>query len=102
MIYHSARLSDAVITLESGSESRSLLSFIGRLVIGVLDLSWESSPPRFKIVVRTLDSDEVEWSNDGYTPDVDPEGCFEEIRDEVEYFGLDEFLRRHTPGYFRT
>jgi hypothetical protein len=53
-------------------------------------------------VVRALDSNEVQWSNDGYTSDADPEGCFEEIRDEVEHFGLEEFLRRHTPGYFRT
>jgi hypothetical protein len=93
-VYENARFSDATVTLEADSFLRRSTQAILALVL--FDPSVAGS---YKIVVKDLNS-HIAWVNHGYHGDEDPFGCFREICHDVGYFGLDEFLRRHSEGYF--
>ena len=93
-VYRSARFADAFVTLEADSVLRRWWQAI--LAVFLADSSIGGSS---KIVVRDTKS-HVRWVNHGYHENQDPVGRFGEICDEVEYFGLDQFLRRHSAGYF--
>jgi hypothetical protein len=101
VIYDQVDFPDAVVTLEEDSR-KNLWYTILNIIDGLLSMG--SGRTDFsivqKIVVTDRNTGEVRWSNGGYRQDVDPEGCFQEICDEVEHFGLEQFVRRHTPGYF--
>ena len=67
--------------------------------------AWLGSPgndsPVLRVVVAEKDTGRIVWTNHGYTPSQDPEGAYHTLCEEIDYFTLDGFLRRRSPGYWR-
>lgn len=87
-------LRDAVVRIEADSLLRRLRQFAVAL------FTWDSTLlGSYRIVVSDLGGF-VLWTNPGYSGETDPFGCFREVCEEIEYFGLETFRKRHGPGYF--
>jgi len=93
-VYETKNLPDAVVTIEADTLFRRAAQFFAALI------AWDSDVlGSYAIVVRDRQG-QVRWSEGGYRGGTDPFGCFRELCNEVDYFGLDTFLKRHGAGYF--
>lgn len=96
----SAEVDNAIVLLAKDAPLRrfffGLIDFIDIWVGGVGGQSG-----RLQIIVRDKRNGDVVWVNHGYTPSANPEEAFESICEEIRYFTLEGFLRRHSKGYLR-
>lgn len=89
----------AVVTLRPDTKPRRFLSWLFDFVdIWIGGAGGESG--RLQIIVTDKGSGKDVWVNHGYTSESDPDEAFRAICEEIRYFTLDGFLRRHSRGYF--